>query len=112
MDYGGNVPEAWQKSGKSSLESVLRELSEEVGIRPNSEEVRLIHSTMRPDRFVDTYVTVQDVRKEDLRLQKEEVVDAMFVTFEEVCQLWAQGKCLRERFPMYRDVLYRRYARF
>ena len=30
----------------------------------------------------------------------------MFVTFEEVCQLWAQGKMLpRERFPMYRDVL-------
>ena len=48
---------------------------------------------MRPDRFVDTYVTVQDVRREDLCLQKEEVVDAMFVTFEEVCQLWAQGKC-------------------
>lgn len=94
------------KVGESSLESVLRELSEEVGIHPDPEEVSLIHSTMRPDRFVDTYVTVQDVRREDLRLQKEEVVDAMFVTFEEVCQLWAQGKMLpRERFPMYRDVL-------
>ena len=94
------------QAGETSLDSVLRELSEEVGIHPRPEEVRLLHSTIRPDRFVDTYVTVQDVKREDLKLQKEEVVDAMFVTFNEVCQLWGQGKMLpRERFPMYRDLL-------
>ncbi len=101
------------KSGESSLESVLRELSEEVGIHPAPEEVSLIHSTMRPDRFVDTYVTVQDVRREDLCLQKEEVVDAMFVTFEEVCQLWAQGKCFPgSGFPVSGCAFCRRCARF
>ncbi|MFR1831550.1 MAG: NUDIX hydrolase [Lachnospiraceae bacterium] len=95
-------------AGESSLESVLRELSEEVGIFADPGDVHLIHSIMRPDRFVDTYVTVQDVTGADLRLQKEEVVDAVFATFEEVCSLWEQGKMLpRERFPMYRDLLFR-----
>ncbi len=94
------------KAGEESLDSVLRELSEEVGIFARPEEVHLLHTVERPDRFVDTYVTVQDVTREKLVLQEEEVVDAVFVTFKEVYRLWSQGKMLpRERFPMYADLL-------
>ena len=77
-----------------------------MGIFARPEEVHLLHTVERPDRFVDTYVTVQDVTREKLVFQEEEVVDAVFVTFEEVYRLWSQGKMLpRERFPMYADLL-------
>ena len=94
------------QAGESSLESVLRELSEEVGIHAWPEDVRLLHSVQRPERFVDTYVTIQNVTEKDLILQEEEVVDARFVTLEEVKELWGAGKMLpRERFPMYVQLL-------
>lgn len=94
------------QAGESSLESVLRELAEEVGIHARPEEVKLLHSVERPERFVDTYVTVRDVTEKDLILQKEEVVDARFVTMEEVRTMWKEGRLLpRERFPMYADEL-------
>lgn len=94
------------QAGESSLESVLRELSEEVGIHACPEDVRLLHSVQRPERFVDTYVTIQNVTEKDLILQEEEVVDARFVTLEEVKELWGAGKMLpRERFPMYVQLL-------
>lgn len=94
------------QAGETSLESVLRELSEEVGIFARPEEVRLIHTVERPERFVDTYVTFQDVTEKDLVLQAEEVVAAKFVTMEEVRAIWSAGNMLpRERFPMYADQL-------
>ena len=81
------------QAGESSLESVLRELSEEVGIHACPEDVRLLHSVQRPERFVDTYVTIQNVTEKDLIL-------------EEVKELWGAGKMLpRERFPMYVQLL-------
>ena len=94
------------QTGESSLESVLGEWSEEVGIHACPEDVRLLHSVQRPERFVDTYVTIQNVTEKDLILQEEEVVDARFVTLEEVKELWGAGKMLpRERFPMYVQLL-------
>ena len=42
------------QAGETSLDSVLRERLKKSGIHPRPEEVRLMHSTIRPDRFVDT----------------------------------------------------------
>ena len=90
----------------NSVEGALRELSEEVGIHASKEELHLIHSICLKERFVDTYITRQKVNLEDLKLQAEEVVDAKFVVFDELMEMWRQGIVVpKSRFLLYKDKI-------
>jgi isopentenyldiphosphate isomerase len=90
-------------AGENNITGALRELFEEVGIKATAGELKIIHSIRIKDRFVDTYITIQDVHLGDLKLQAEEVVDARFVTFEELSEMWKEGLIVpKERFDMYR----------
>lgn len=92
--------------GETGIEGALRELSEEVGIRTTAERLIPIHSIKLVERFVDTYITMQDIRLEDLVLQTEEVVDARLVSFEELNAMWEQGLVVPKiRFRLYRDKI-------
>ena len=93
-------------TGENSVEGALRELSEEVGIHASKDELHLIHSICLKERFVDTYITRQNVNLEDLALQTEEVVDAKFVVFDELMEMWRQGIVVpKSRFPLYKDKI-------
>lgn len=93
-------------SGETSVEGALRELSEEVGIKTEKEQLRLIHTIRQTERFVDTYITKQKITIEDIILQPEEVVDAKFVTFQELLAMWEQGIVVpKSRFLLYKDQI-------
>lgn len=93
-------------TGETSLMGALRELSEEIGIQVKAEELHLIHTIRQTERFVDTYITRQDVTEKDLRLQPEEVVGAKFVTYEELTRLFEEGIVVpKSRFPLYKDKI-------
>ncbi|MGL4623314.1 MAG: NUDIX domain-containing protein, partial [Culicoidibacterales bacterium] len=90
--------------GENSITSALRELSEETGIHIQSDELVLLHSQKIIERFVDTYITKQTITLADIILQKEEVIDARFVTFAELVSLWENGLLVpRERFGIYKN---------
>ncbi|HWT27752.1 MAG TPA: NUDIX domain-containing protein, partial [Mobilitalea sp.] len=98
---GGSVT-----AGEDSITGALRELSEEVGITTTADDLTLINSICLKDRFVDTYITVQNVQLEDLKLQKEEVVNAKFVTYEELMTMWDNKLVIpKERFMNYRNEI-------
>lgn len=98
---GGSV-----QAGETGLEGALRELAEEVGIKTTGDHLVFLHTIRLVERFVDTYITRQDIRLEDLVLQKEEVVDARLVSFEELSAMWEQGLVVpRERFRIYREKI-------
>lgn len=98
---GGSV-----QTGETSVEGAIRELSEEVGIRASKEELHLIHTICLKERFVDTYITRQNVKAEELRLQTEEVVEAKFVSFDELMEMWQQGIVVpKSRFLLYKDKI-------
>lgn len=91
-------------TGESSVEGACRELAEEVGIRAEKDELLLIHSIRQKERFVDTYITRQKISIKDIILQPEEVVDAKFVTFDELLEMWGQGIVVpKSRFLLYKD---------
>ena len=94
-------------AGESSLEGVLRELEEEVGIKAKPEEVMLMDTVRLVDRFVDTYINWRPVKLSELKLQDTEVVDARLVTYEELCREWEAGKVMPRRFARYREKLKR-----
>lgn len=93
-------------AGETSKQSTLRELQEEVGISAEEGELELLHTIRVKDRFIDTYAIVKNVSRADLVLQKEEVVDAKFVDFEELNRIWEEHELVpRERYLLYRDLL-------
>ncbi|MDK2964879.1 MULTISPECIES: NUDIX domain-containing protein [Lacrimispora] len=93
-------------AGETSAEGALRELLEETGIHADKEDLKLIHSIRQKERFVDTYITRQDITIEDVKLQKEEVVDARLVTFNELLDLWKQEVVVpKSRFLLYKDSI-------
>lgn len=91
-------------TGETSVEGALRELAEEVGIRAEKEQLLLIHSIRQKERFVDTYITRQKITLKDITIQPEEVVEAKFVTFDELIEMWRQGVVVpKSRFLLYKD---------
>ncbi|MDF2887690.1 MAG: hydrolase [Lacrimispora sp.] len=91
-------------AGETTKEGALRELLEEAGIHAEKEDLKLIHSIRLRERFVDTYITRQNITMKDVKLQAEEVVDAKFVTFDELLDLWKQGVVVpKSRFLLYKD---------
>ncbi|MFR3727554.1 NUDIX hydrolase [Lacrimispora sp.] len=95
-------------AGETSVKGAVRELAEETGIHVREEELVLIHTVRLEERFVDTYITRQRINVKQLALQPEEVVDAKFVTFEELLQMWEQGIVVpKTRFLLYKDCIRR-----
>lgn len=95
-------------SGEDSITGACRELREETGISAEPEELRLIHSAVMPDRFVDTYIVQKKADTENLRLQPGEVVDAKLVSFPELENLFTQKKmvpAIAHRWSFYRDEI-------
>lgn len=91
-------------AGETSVEGALRELLEEVGVRAQKEQLLLIHAIRLKERFVDTYITRQKAAIKDITIQQEEVVDAKFVTFQELLDMWKQGIVVpKSRFLLYKD---------
>lgn len=94
-------------AGETSLEGALRELFEETGIRAEGKQLFLIHSIRQKERFVDTYITRQNITLKDIILQPEEVVEACFVSFERLKEMWNQGIVVpRTRFLLYKDKIW------
>ncbi len=94
-------------AGEESRHSAARELEEEVGVAVDPAELKLLNTIRIKDRFVDTYAVVRDLEVKDLTLQAEEVIDAKFVDFTELTQIWQDNNLVpRERFLQYRDVLW------
>ncbi len=98
---GGSV-----KTGETSVEGAVRELWEEVGIKAKPEELHLMHTICLKERFVDTYITRQNITMEDIKLQKEEVVDAKLVSYSELLNMWDEGVIVpKSRFLLYKDKI-------
>lgn len=94
-------------AGEESRHSAARELAEEVGVAVDPAELKLLNTIRIKDRFVDTYAVVRDLEVKDLTLQAEEVIDAKFVDFTELTQIWQDNNLVpRERFLQYRDILW------
>ena len=92
--------------GEDSVTGAVREIGEELGVKVAPENLKLMHTIRVKDRFVDTYINYMDVALEELVLQYTEVVDAKYVSFDELVAMWEDDElCPKERFRIYRDVL-------
>lgn len=79
-------------TGDSSLQAMKREIKEEIGIDLVEENVRdVLFNTFNQSHY-DFYFITQDIDQADIIMQPEEVVDAKWVSFDEVIELLEAGK--------------------
>ena len=88
---GGHV-----KSGQTSVEGMIDEIQEEIGLAVKPQELELLYSSREDDQdvFFDLYYMKKDFEISDLVLQEEEVESASWKTIEEIDELIKQDMFL------------------
>lgn len=87
-------------TGETSVQAVVREVGEEVGLDVSAEPLEPAYSyenvdLKRGDNYiVDIYHFHLDVSEDDVTLQDSEAIGCKFATWEEICALAEQGQFL------------------
>lgn len=83
---GGGV-----NAGESTLDTVIRECNEELGINVEDENVQLMMTIKREYDFVDIYLLRQNIKIEDIVLQEEEVSDVKWISKTDLTEMIENG---------------------
>ena len=86
--------------GESTLETVYREVKEELGIEIKPEELELMMSYKRNHDFVDVWLVRKDIDLNDITMQKEEVTEVKWVTEDELENLIKENQTPKS-LPIY-----------
>ena len=88
---GGHV-----KSGQTSVEGMIDEIQEEIGLTVKPEELELLYSSREDEQdvFFDLYYMKKDFEISDLVLQEEEVESVSWKTIKEIDELIKQDMFL------------------
>lgn len=112
-----NAPNMWETvsggaiAGDDSLKGILRELDEELGIKPNIEQLTFIGSYIRHNDFVEIWVLKSNVSVKDLVLQDDEVQDAKWVTISEYEDMLEKGTAIRTAFDLFKTYFNEYYGK-
>ena len=87
----GNERGGCVRAGEDSLTAIVREIREELGVDVPASSARLIHSVRRESDFYDVYVFTRRTLP-PLKLQREEVADARWVTCAELPDMLRRGE--------------------
>lgn len=93
--------------GEESITGAKRELFEETGI-DSGDALSLLGTLVKRDWIVDMYILKKNISIDQLRLQKEEVTDAKWVSiteFEEMCSKKMITPVCEEDFNIYREKM-------
>jgi inorganic pyrophosphatase len=98
-----NSPYMWEYvggsvlAGETSLEGVLRELKEEIGIEFNPREANLVRSERRGHfkDFYDCWLFKRDINIEDIKFTDNESIDAKWVNIPKIKELLDEGKFIK-----------------
>ena len=93
------------KSGETSIQGIVTEVKEELGIDINTKHLTLFKTIKTEDDFVDLYYLKQDIDLKGITLQKEEVEEASWMTHKEIESLIKNKQFLAPHIDFYKDCL-------
>ena len=82
-------------AGETSIETVFRELQEELNVIPNIDNLELIASYKRKKDYVDVWLLKQNINIKDLKFNDNEVQAAKWITIEEWKKLLIEEKTIK-----------------
>lgn len=105
------APNVWAMTGGSvilgetSKEAIVREAKEELNIDINANELTFITKFKLSTLWVDTYILKHNYDIEKMTLQKNEVTDVRWMTFEEINSLVTKGNFMQYRWEIISEFL-------
>lgn len=97
---GGHV-----KSGETSLECVINEIKEELGIFINENDIHLFKTYKYETAFKDVYYIEKDIDVKNLNYEKDEVEYAEYFTVDEINQLIENGEFRKTNIDAFLDIV-------
>lgn len=74
-------------AGEDSLTAARREFAEELGIRLQESEFEYLGELVRRNSLCDVWLVRRNIAVPDMRLQREEVSQARWITAEQLCDM-------------------------
>lgn len=93
------------KSGENSLEGIITETKEELGIDISEENIKLINCASDELVFVDMYYLNMDLNLAELSIQKEELSEVKYVSLEEIYELILKNEFFIKHIDKYHMLL-------
>ena len=105
------APNVWAMTGGSvikgetSLQTIERETLEELGVKLNMENIKLIKRFRAGAVWIDTYLIKQDINLDNIVMQEDEVSDVKWVTYEEIEELVNEEQFMKNRWEFVKDLI-------
>lgn len=96
------------KSGESSIEGIITEVKEEIGLEIKKEDLRVYYSGKSDDEkvFWDDYYIKMDIDDiESLKLQESEVESVQWFSADEIKELMRQGKFFKNHYEEFEILI-------
>ena len=90
------------KSGETSLDGIVTEIKEELGVDVDRDKLKLFKTIKTEDDFVDLYYLKKDININNIVQQEEEVADVKWFSIDEIKELISTNSFL----PPHIDFFY------
>lgn len=102
------TPGGCSQKGETSLDTIIREANEEIGISLTENDLELIGTQLYKKQFVDIFLSKKLINEFDIKLQTSEVVEFKFVSKDEFISMIENNKMVKSvtaRYFMVKDIL-------
>lgn len=93
------------KSGETSIQGMITEIKEEIGLNIPENELKLFYSDSDDEVFFDLYYAKKDIDISSLTLQKEEVESVEWFSINQIQQLVSDEKFLKSHSEAFEKTL-------
>lgn len=92
------------KAGETSLEGLLTEVEEEIGIKLSKDMPILFETWNKNDQFFDIYYLKKDIDLKDIKIQ-EEVEDVKWASIDEIKEMYKNNEFHDGHYTMFLKCL-------
>lgn len=89
------VPGGCSQKGETTIMTIIRELSEEIGICINKKDILLIGTILYKKQFVDIYFSKIDINLEETNLQENEVQNIQLISIDKFNEMNKENKIVK-----------------
>lgn len=89
----------------SSLDTIVTEVEEELGISVSKNEFKLVSTNKRHPIYQDVYYLKKEIDINDIILQEEEVESVEWMSIQKIEQLIEEGKLRKSNIEAFKQVL-------